>query len=104
MSMSMRESLDRQKKKGLIDFMSMTPDITGKHKQFIVKDLSVKNYGKFSFVFFDNKYRQDNISRETFLVQVESDLKAARAGINDVGVYNTQATYDYYLRLAAFLL
>ena len=99
--MSLNVSLTKQKNQGVIDFIEMRADITRKHKQFLVRDIKTNKY---SIIFYDNKYRQDTLNRDTYLLEVESNLSDAKDGLDDIGVYNTKEDYIYYNKLSEFLL
>ena len=66
--MTLRQSLEKQKKAGDIEFKEIPLNYGLRNKEFIIYDKEDK---KFSRIFYDNKYRQDTIIKTEELTELE---------------------------------
>jgi hypothetical protein len=87
--MTMRESLERNKKSGLIDFIEVPVRVGHSHHEFIGFALESK---KFFIIFYDNKYREDTLKPN--LAKQEEELAELKKGLTDIGIYNTTDEYN----------
>lgn len=98
--MSLKQHLEKRKRAGIIDFMEVPLDWGRSYKEYIVWNFETK---KFSRLFYDNKYRQDDF--KPIMERHNEQLAELEKGLNDIGLYNTRDMYnvkkkevDFYLK------
>ena len=87
--MSLKQSLQKQKNAGDIDFIEVPIDWGCAHKEFILFDHKLKT---FSRIFYDNKYRQNTFKPD--MQQITNELQELSTGLDDIGLYNTRDEYN----------
>lgn len=87
-------------KKGEISYLETRLDWGRKHKEFLIYSHTTR---KLSRIFYDNKYREDQINFQDAIKYYNSELEKSKEGLNDKGIYNTKKDFDYYTNILDFL-